>query len=171
VFDSILHHVNVQLERDTGFSGIVTLERCLKHMDCGSDVQADLLRNNKDAVQAEALRLTSVGAGRANRGTVMGIIGQPNCVGKLSNADVAEIAGAAISTVKSHKTKVKRGDMGVFGSSSKAPYVRRGIAQQEKVLSSPSLSLSLSLSLLCLSFYVSIPPLSTVMKSLIFNLV
>jgi hypothetical protein len=75
---------------------------------------------NETIILAQAALDISARAGRTCMGSVVGILAQPNAMGQLSSARVAELTKVSATHVKASRKKVNSGDLGTFGSLAKA---------------------------------------------------
>jgi hypothetical protein len=133
LFDAIIDDVNSGLYDETGYKDLVGLEGVMRHMKHGKVMLADAKRDKQVAIQAQAFTMAHDIAGRANRGSLAGILAQGHDAGQLSLKAVATLTGKSVSDVKKNKMKVKEGNLGSFGSLSKKSYERKTIAEVDKV--------------------------------------
>ena len=104
----------------------LTLRAVLERMDEGKPILAACQSETEAKVLAQAALAIAANAGRACRGTALGIIASAGDGSTtIPGRRVAELTGASTTHVNRHKRQVEGGDFGTLASMSKVPKVVR----------------------------------------------
>jgi hypothetical protein len=92
----------------------LTTRDVLLHMTGGTAILEATASAKETEVLAQAAVDVASSAGRACRGSVLGVLGQENIVGRVPTTRLVERTGASRSHINKHKKKVAEGDLGDF---------------------------------------------------------
>jgi hypothetical protein len=142
LFAAIIAQLNEVLAEETGFQNLVILEEVLKHMPEGAQLRQGLAQNAQTAVMAEASGAMVAASKRATKGTLVGILAQPNSQGQLSNDELRQMTGMSKSHIKQNRKKVTDGNLGTLGSLNKVPNGTRQACPESETVTLPHVSSS-----------------------------